>query len=130
MRCKNQSGMTLVEVLVSVALIAIVAVPLLQLFTASALSGNSGRYVSIATSVGRATLEEVRAGAYHVNKKLINGVYNPSPLPTHPDFTRQITISNDPNDSDPNSGVRKVVAKVSWTKGSKTDSIEITTLIY
>ncbi|HAA64644.1 MAG TPA: prepilin-type cleavage/methylation domain-containing protein, partial [Thermoanaerobacter sp.] len=59
---KDEKGMTLIEVLVSIAIFAIVAVPILGIFSQSAVTAADSRVKTKQVAIARTVAENIKAG--------------------------------------------------------------------
>lgn len=116
---RNDRGMTLVEVLVSVALIAVCAVPLLQLFANGALSTNQGRFMTVATNIASATMEEYRARPW---ERVVSEIL--SPFANEVDYAREVSVTSVASD------LKEVSVTVSWNRGGGDRRVQLTSYLY
>ncbi|HHW56713.1 MAG TPA: prepilin-type N-terminal cleavage/methylation domain-containing protein [Clostridia bacterium] len=69
---KNDKGMTLIEVLVSIAIFAIVAIPLLGIFSQSAITSADSKIKTEEATIAQTIVENIKAGNITTNKDLEN----------------------------------------------------------
>lgn len=130
-RAKLQEGFTLNEVLLSIALIAI-GILGFSLNTAGVIQGNRiSSSVTIATNLGQAKLEEIKAQTTWTNVTNAPDANNPITETgggggTGDRFTRTWTIK----DSSLGSNLKEISVQVSWTEYGIGRQVVLATLIY
>lgn len=128
MRLKSESGFTLNEVLLSIALIAI-GILGFSLNTAGVIQGNRiSSSVTIATNLAQAKLEEIKAQATWTNVTNAPDASNPitETGASGGRFNRTWTIA----DSSLGASLKEIAVQVSWTEYATTRQVVLATLIY
>jgi len=119
-------GFSLIEVLAAVAILALVALPLLGMFTAAMQSGNAAQLQTLATlhaqQLMEATMAALAAG--------ITSFDEPPPIAFGPaaeffSFTREIFIETAPATS----GLRRITITINWTEARGPRSYRVVTLV-
>ena len=129
--------MTLVEVLVSVALLALVAVGLMSLLVTSIRQNKLAEMRSIATGLASERTQQILSHAYMVSTNYTEyklpeetAVAGPpqtfttgyGAIPSHPEFSRVVTLTY----NSPVTGMLRVQTAVSWVdrrQGTKTHTM-------
>ena len=116
---KNQEGFTLVELLVSIVILAIGIIGIMSLFPQSySHIGNAGR-LSIMNHIGQKKLDELKTLNYTA-ADLLNG-FHPSPGPVErmsyidangQDIYDDYTIQWEVRDNEPRTGMKTIIVKV------------------
>ena len=122
----REKGFSLVE---SLAAVFVVTVGLLGLAGMSylAMSGtNTGRDISIATTLAQTTLEEIFSGGYDNAVPANHPMEYYGTIPGHPRFSRSVTI----DDGTPEPTTRTVTVSASWvTEVGLTRSVRLRTIL-
>jgi prepilin-type N-terminal cleavage/methylation domain-containing protein len=137
-RGKSESGMTLIEVIASIALLGLVAVGIMTLLVASIRQNKLAEMRSIATGLASQRIQQLVAHPYmtsanYLEYKLpeetaVTGsptstlTTNYGLVPLHPEFMRVVTLTY----NSPVTGMLRVQTDVSWVdrrQGTKTHTI-------
>lgn len=123
MRCSNKQGLTLVEVLITVFVLAIGILSSLLFFTNAMISTEYARDLTVATTHVEYVLEEIQTRSTLAN---INGTnwaswFTTQGLNTLPSETVAVTYANAASDP------LEVTATITWTKKNKTSNVALTT---
>jgi prepilin-type N-terminal cleavage/methylation domain-containing protein len=121
---KGTRGLTLIEVLVAVAIIAAAFVPLLTMFTTGAHAGQYARYVTIGNQLAASRLEELRAAGYDALSSQPRQSF--ATLPQYAgfgEFECQVSVTEVEID------LKEVTVAVFWTRPRNTASVSATTLV-
>jgi prepilin-type N-terminal cleavage/methylation domain-containing protein len=133
-RAHPESGMTLIEVIASIALLGLVAVGIMTLLVASIRQNKLAEMRSIATGLASERIQEIishpyMASANYTEYKLPEETAAAGPpqtfttafglIPAHPEFSRVVTLTY----NSPVTGMLRVQTSVSWVdrrQGTKT----------
>ncbi len=133
----RESGMTLIEVMVSLALLGLVAVGIMTMLVASIRQNKLAEMRSIATGLAAGRLQQVVSHPYmgassYTEYKLPEETAAAGPpstfttnygaIPSHPEFSRVVTLTY----NSPVAGMLRVQTTVSWVdrrQGTKTHAI-------
>lgn len=123
MKAKNENGFTLVEILIGIAVGAVIVGTLSQVTTTYVHISQRGRYLNLANSFIEGKVESLRNAGYNT---LSNGTTSltgslPSDLP--PSKNATMTISS------PSAGIKEVDLAVSFKDQGHTNTYNYTTYI-
>lgn len=117
---RNQRGLSLVEVIVSTALLVLAITPLLSLFVTSRLNVEDSTHRAEALAAARAITDEVVARPAWADIK----PDGPTPYTPDPQFTYTVTVA------EPRTYLKNVTVKLEWQEASQTRSLELSTAVY
>lgn len=123
----DDRGVTLIEAVVSTALLALAAVPIVSLFLAAFLSADTARLTTLATVLAESTLEEARAAGY---AGLAAGCGPETPagdadLPELARFTVQTCV-----DDLSGGNLRRVTVTVRWSESSGPKALRLVSFVF
>jgi prepilin-type N-terminal cleavage/methylation domain-containing protein len=123
MKANKQAGFTLVEVLVTIAVSAIVIATLSSVVTSFVHVAQRGRYLNLANSFVESEVEALRNGGY--NSLTIGTTSLTSSLPAQlpPGSTASMTVTN------PSPGIKQIDISVAYKDQGQTNSYAYTTYI-
>ena len=131
---KSERGVTLIEVLVSIFLVALVVIGTMQLFVFGRVQINYQGHKSAAVGLVQQRLEELLASSCYdsVLAKTENNLSLDNLLYTRTTTVEAVDDSADglgAADTDDTDDYRKVTVTVSWNESGKTDSVALQTLV-
>lgn len=114
---KNQRGLTLIEVLIASAILAVGLLALLSAFPIGYVDVNISGGQSKATAYAQQMLEQLK-----------NQPFNPGPLTQadtpEPGYTRTWSITQEPGTNMPNR-LSRIQVTVDWTQGDRPQSVTL-----
>lgn len=127
MRARQQSGVTLVEVMVAMVLLAVALLGLAAAFAPGRMAIQSGDQATAAVFLARQVVEDMRNRAYDSDTDDINATNFPAAtgygsIANFPGFRRTIAITND----SPDIGTKTVTVTIFY-RGS--DGVEVPTTL-
>jgi prepilin-type N-terminal cleavage/methylation domain-containing protein len=115
---RDAGGLSLIEILVSVAILGLLSLPVMALFTTGLDANAQARAVTKAILYGQAKVEEIRHQPFdNVAGEGLTAV------PGDADFKTEVTVS------DLEWNVKQVVVFVRWNTKIGTTSLQLTTLV-
>lgn len=124
MATKSQGGFTLIELIVTIALMGLVIAGLVNLFIMIEVSQRKSYHLEIATRAGEAKIESLRNAQYN-NLEADSQLDFSSDLPEDLPSPKTGTVSV----SEPESGVKRVDVSISYKDGSNTKTVKQSSLI-
>lgn len=115
-------GFSLIEVLAAVAILALVALPLLGMFTAAMQAGHSAQLSTLATLHAQQLMEEtIAAGPTGRGALPISGTVAFGTVAGFFSFTRAVATDT--------TGLVRITITISWTEARGTRSYRVVTLV-
>lgn len=115
----SRRGFSLLEVMLTLALVSAGTVAVVELFQRARVGGTDGENVLIATDLAQRRLEELRNTAYgSLTNESAASVSSPS---GYSRFTRSVTVTT------PFTNLKQVVVTVSWAAPGGTPSVSLQT---
>lgn len=124
MKQKNQSGFTLIELIVAIVVIGLMATGITSLYISIEKTQRKTRLLEIATRVGERKIEELRNSNYNSlenNNTIDFSIELPDTLPQ----PRSGTVAV----SEPTPGIKRVDVNVSYKDGNSNRNVELSSLI-
>jgi prepilin-type N-terminal cleavage/methylation domain-containing protein len=119
-RARDRQGLTLIEVLIAAAILAVGVLALLSAFPIG--------YVDVNVSGGQS---KATAYAQQMIEQLKNQTFNPGPLnqidTPEPGYTRTWTITQEPGTNPPNR-LARIQVTVVWTQGDRSQTVALETM--
>jgi len=112
-----QGGFSLIEVLAAVAILALVALPLLGMFTAAMQAGHAAQLQSIAILHAQQLMEEAVVGTTNP----LSGTIPFGSISNFFSYSRSIDVDS--------TGLRRITIIVSWTEARGPRSYRVVTLV-
>jgi type IV pilus assembly protein PilV len=122
-RLKSESGVTLIEILIAVTILAIglLGVAGLQV---TAIKGNShGNTISQATAIAEEQVEIIR------NMDYSEVTFDPNPFVENNVDGTIYTRTTEVEDNTPLNDLKRVTVTVSWTAGNKNRQVQLRTIV-
>lgn len=119
----NQKGFTLVELLVAIAVGAIVTGSLSQVVTSYVHTAQRGRYLNLANSYVEAKVEALRNQGYNSLSTGTTSLTSELPTQLPPSRSGSMTVAS------PSGGIKQVDISVSYKDQGQTNSYSYTTYI-
>ena len=119
----NSSGFTLVEVLVSIALAAVLTMSLNQVVTSYIHTASRGRHLNLANSYAEAKVEALRNKGYNSLALGTTSLNSELPDQMPPSRSASMTITS------PSDGLKQVSLTVSYQSNGQNNSYVYTTYI-
>lgn len=120
-----RGGFTLVEVLVTLLIVAIAMPAIMHGITAAQLAGASAKRYNEASELGKSQLSQIIAGSQWNSNAALSGDFSPN----FPDYSWKATV--EPWDLDTSGmGINQIDLTVSWKDRGRTASMTLTTLAY
>ena len=120
---KSGGGFTIVELLVSIAVAAIVTASLSQVVTSYVHVAQRGRYLSQANAYIEAKAESLRNAGYNAVGLGTTNLTSELPSRLPPSRSASMTVTN------PSGGIKKIVLTVSYKDQGKTNTYSYTTYL-
>ncbi|MEW6308461.1 MAG: type II secretion system protein [Bacillota bacterium] len=114
----RERGLTLIEVLVSVAILGLLVMPVFELFRAGMAGDALARTSTVATALCQEKLEALRHSGYTAIQ-----AEAAAPVPGFTAYTREVLVTS------PETGLKQVTVIVTWTIMKLTRSVRLTTLV-
>lgn len=119
-RARDHQGLTLIEVLIAAAILAVGLLALLSVFPIGYVDVNVSGGQSKATAYGQQMLEQLK-----------NQTFNPGPLnqtdTPEPGYSRTWTIAQEPGTNPPNR-LARIQVTVVWTRGDRAQTVTLETM--
>jgi prepilin-type N-terminal cleavage/methylation domain-containing protein len=119
-RARDHQGLTLIEVLIAAAILAVGLLALLSVFPIGYVDVNVSGGQSKATAYGQQMLEQLK-----------NQTFNPGPLnqtdTPEPGYSRTWTIAQEPGTNPPNR-LARIQVTVVWTRGDRSQTVALETM--
>jgi len=119
-RARDHQGLTLIEVLIAAAILAVGLLALLSVFPIGYVDLNVSGGQSKATAYTQQMLEQLK-----------NQTFNPGPLnqtdTPEPGYTRTWTIAQEPGTNPPNR-LARIQVTVVWTRGDRSQTVTLETM--
>ena len=119
-RARDHQGLTLIEVLIAAAILAVGLLALLSVFPIGYVDVNVSGGQSKATAYGQQMLEQLK-----------NQTFNPGPLnqtdTPEPGYSRTWTIAQEPGTNPPNR-LARIQVTVVWTRGDRSQTVTLETM--
>ena len=119
-RARDHQGLTLIEVLIAAAILAVGLVALLSAFPIGYVDVNVSGGQSKATAYAQQMLEQLK-----------NQTFNPGPLnqtdTPEPGYSRTWTIAQEPGTNPPNR-LARIQVTVVWTRGDRSQTVTLETM--
>ena len=119
-RARDHQGLTLIEVMIAAAILAVGLLALLSAFPIGYVDVNVSGGQSKATAYAQQMLEQLK-----------NQTFNPGPLnqtdTPEPRYTRTWTITQEPGTNPPNR-LARIQVTVVWTQGDRSQTVALETM--
>lgn len=113
-----REGFTLIELVLSITILALVLVPFLTLFSSGYSSSLKARRITVATSIAEGKIEELRANTYQTprseNKTMVDGVEG---------YQQEVVV----HPAGGGEGIWQVTVNVYWLEKEVENKITLTT---
>ncbi|MDD3364776.1 MAG: prepilin-type N-terminal cleavage/methylation domain-containing protein [Syntrophomonas sp.] len=127
---KNETGLTLIEVLASLVLLSLMTVSIMSAFTPAASWINKARRETTASNYAAAILEDLRSDRNKINNSNAGkSARDLFPAYGYPWAGMTDEITRLERQNPPYSNLYDVTVTVSWSEGTKTRSLQISTMI-
>lgn len=129
---KNEQGLSLIEVLAGVTILAVALIPIMVMFSTGISGTMRTTYRNLATNLAQQKMEEIRNLTWNQSTDQIPlGTWYTAPGESvqsgNKSLSRQVLVEKAVVDGQERNDIRKITVTVSWTISGDTKSISLAT---